>query len=162
MSKQDKIHEGQVQRDTPRKALVQTMLNRVNCLISELYQGKHIKEMTRKWLSQTPKPATNTAILYPYENPQAKSGRKTDHFQLRRPYRKIKLSSFVDRLLKPIAKTQKSYPKDTTDFINFIERTNVPEQATIVSMDVTSLYTNIPQEEGINTVCNAYMEISQQ
>ena len=23
-------------------------------------------------------------------------------------------------------------------------------------MDVTSLYTNIPQEEGINTVCNAY------
>ena len=23
-------------------------------------------------------------------------------------------------------------------------------------MDVTSLYTNIPQEEGINTVCKAY------
>ena len=26
----------------------------------------------------------------------------------------------------------------------------------IVSMDVTSLYTNIPQEEGINTICIAY------
>ena len=26
----------------------------------------------------------------------------------------------------------------------------------LVSMDVTSLYTNIPQEEGITTVCNAY------
>ena len=26
----------------------------------------------------------------------------------------------------------------------------------LVSMDVTSLYTNIPQEEGINTVCKAY------
>ena len=23
-------------------------------------------------------------------------------------------------------------------------------------MDVTSLYTNIPQEEGINTICKAY------
>ena len=26
-------------------------------------------------------------------------------------------------------------------------------------MDVTSLYTNIPQEEGIETVCNAYDSI---
>ena len=26
----------------------------------------------------------------------------------------------------------------------------------LVSMDVTSLYTNIPQEEGIDTVCRAY------
>ena len=26
----------------------------------------------------------------------------------------------------------------------------------LVSMDVTSLYTNIPQKEGINIVCNAY------
>ena len=26
----------------------------------------------------------------------------------------------------------------------------------LVSMDVTSLYTNIPQEEGITVVCNAY------
>ena len=26
----------------------------------------------------------------------------------------------------------------------------------LVSMDVTGLYTNIPQEEGIDTVCRAY------
>jgi len=29
----------------------------------------------------------------------------------------------------------------------------------LVSMDVTSLYTNIPQEKGIETVCNAYDSI---
>ena len=46
--------------------------------------------------------------------------------------------------------------KDSTDFINFIERRRVPYNAILVSMDVTSLYTNIPQEEGIETVCNAY------
>ena len=68
----------------------------------------------------------------------------------------ICISSFVDSLLQPIAKLQDSYLKDTTDFINFIENTIVPENIILVSVDVTSLYTNIPQEEDITTVCNAY------
>ena len=67
-----------------------------------------------------------------------------------------RISSFVDSLLQPIAKQQTSYLKDTTDFINFLEKTKVEENTVLVSMDVTSLYTNIPQEEGITTVCNAY------
>ena len=37
----------------------------------------------------------------------------------------------------------------------------MPPNTTLVSMDVTSLYTNIPQEEGINTVCEAYEEFYQ-
>ena len=44
---------------------------------------------------------------------------------------------------------QKSYLKDTTDFINFIEKTEVYQNAILVSMDVTSLYKNIPQDDGI-------------
>jgi len=67
-----------------------------------------------------------------------------------------KLSSFVDKLLQPIAKQHKSYLKDSTDFINFIEKTKVPADVILVSMDVASLYTNIPQEEGVQTVCRAY------
>ena len=67
-----------------------------------------------------------------------------------------RLSSFVDSLLQPVAKVQKSYLKDTTEFIKLIERTKVPENIFVVSMDVTSLYTNIPQEKGITIVCNAY------
>ena len=59
-------------------------------------------------------------------------------------------------ILQPIAKSQRSYLKDTTDFINFIERTSLPEETYLVSLDVTSLYTNIPQEEGIDTVCRAF------
>ena len=59
-------------------------------------------------------------------------------------------------IFQPIAKSQKSYLKDTTDFINFIERTSLPEDVFLVSLDVTSLYTNIPQENGIETVCRAF------
>ena len=67
-----------------------------------------------------------------------------------------RLSAVVDKLLQPIAQQQKSYLKDTTDFIDFVEGTRVPENTTLVSMDVTSLYTNIPQEAGIQTVCRAH------
>ena len=62
----------------------------------------------------------------------------------------------MDSLIQPISRKRKSYLKDITDFINFIEETKVSENTILVSMDVTSLYTNIPQGEGITTVCNAY------
>ena len=67
-----------------------------------------------------------------------------------------RMSSFLNDLLQPIAKSQMSYLKDTTDFVNFIERRHLPEDAFLVSLDVATPYTNIPQEEGINTVCKAY------
>ena len=67
-----------------------------------------------------------------------------------------RISSFLDHILQPIAQAQKSYLKDSTQFINFIEKRIVPKTAILVSMDVNSLYTNIPHEEGINTVCEAY------
>ena len=67
-----------------------------------------------------------------------------------------RISSFFDTLLQPISKTQASYLKDTTEFINCIEKTKVNKKTFLASMDVTSLYTNIPHEEGIASVCKAY------
>ena len=43
-----------------------------------------------------------------------------------------------------------------TEFINFIERIKIGKDTILVPMDVSNLYTNIPQEEGIKTVCKAY------
>ena len=127
---------------------------RVKKLIDKLYKEKHIDEMRRRWLSLTPNPPripqfyTLTKIHTP--TPVGRpiiSGCEG-------PTESI--SSFVDSLLQPIAKSQKSYLKDTTDFINLIEKTRVLENAILVSMDVTSLYTNIPQEEGNTIICKAY------
>ena len=67
-----------------------------------------------------------------------------------------RISSFVDSLLQPIAIKQKSYLKDTTDFINFIENTLMTNNTLLGTLDVSSLYTNIPQVEGINIVCRQY------
>ena len=113
--------------------------NRVKKLINKLDKEEHIDEMTKRWLSLTLNPPripqiytlTNTLrptpvgrpIITGYEGPTER------------------ISSFVDSLLQPIAKSQKSYLKDTTDFTNFIEKTKVVENAILVSIDVTIAYT---------------------
>ena len=110
--------------------------------------------MTKKWLCQTPTPP-QIPVFYTL----TKIHKPTS---VRRPIISgcdgptEKLSCFVDKILQPIAQQQKSYLKGTTDFIDFIEKTTLPKGVILVSMDVTSLYTNIPQEEGINILCTAY------
>ena len=69
-----------------------------------------------------------------------------------------RISSFVDSLLQSIAQKQESYIKHTTHFVNFIENTKLPDKAVLATLDVCSLYTNIPQEEGINVICHYYDE----
>jgi len=116
--------------------------------VYECQGNNFIDDMTRKWFSQTRSPPripifyTLTKIHKP--NPVGRPIISGCDGPTER------LSFFVDKLLQPIAQKQKSYLKDTTDFINFIEKTKVSQNTILVSMDVTSLYTNIPQEEGIN------------
>ena len=67
-----------------------------------------------------------------------------------------KISHFVDIHLEKIVNEIKSHIKDTTDFINKIETiTDLPENTILVTMDVKSLFTNIPNSEGINAVAKA-------
>ena len=160
LNTEDKIFEGQIQLDNPEHykplecpMVVETSL-RVQQLIKELHQHGYIDDMTKLWFCQTPNPP-RTPVFYTL----TKIHKPTP---VGRPIISgwdgptERLSAFVDRLLQPIAKEQESYLKDSTDFITFIEKTRVPENAILVSMDITSLYTNIPQEEGIDIVCNAY------
>lgn len=63
-----------------------------------------------------------------------------------------RISSFIDTLLQPAMKDTPSYIKDSKQFINFIESTPLPAHTILLTIDVSSLYTNIPQEEGI-TAC---------
>ena len=122
---------------------------RVQELVAQLHQNNFIDDMTKKWFSQTRDPPripifyTLTKIHKP--NPVGRPIISGCEGPTER------LSFFVDKLLQPIAQKQKSYLKDTTDFVNFIEKTKVSQDTILVSMDVTSLYTNIPQEEGITT-----------
>ena len=138
------------------KPMVRDTSMRIKNLITALEKSGCIDEMTVKWFNQTPNPP-RIPVFYTL----TKTHKST---MVGRPIISgcdgptERLSSFVDKLLQPIAQIQDSYLKDTTDFIKFIESTRVPRNAFLVSMDVTSLYTNIPHEEGITLVCETYEE----
>ena len=61
-----------------------------------------------------------------------------------------KISHFVDHCLKPTVPNIRSYVKDTTHFLQILENVGQdPEGARLVCLDITSLYTNIPNKEGL-------------
>ena len=67
------------------------------------------------------------------------------------------ISKYVDYHLQLIVKQIPSYVKYINDFINKINTVkSVPENSYLVAMDVRSLYTNIPNAEGISVVKRAF------
>ena len=70
-----------------------------------------------------------------------------------------KISEFVDLHLQSHVQTLPSYLQDTTDFLKKQEALGpIPSDALLVSMDVTSLYTNIPHSDGIKACEEAWDE----
>ena len=65
-----------------------------------------------------------------------------------------KISEYVDHHLQPLNKALPSYVQDTTHFLQKLNSLpeELPEQALLVTMDVRSLYTNVPNQEGIAAV----------
>ena len=64
-----------------------------------------------------------------------------------------KISKYIDNQLQPHVKKLKSYVKNSTDFIRKINSMEkIPDNIILVTMDVWSLYTNIPNKEGIEAV----------
>ncbi|XP_078521656.1 uncharacterized protein LOC144790876 [Lissotriton helveticus] len=63
------------------------------------------------------------------------------------------LSAFVDHFLRPIVQTMPTYLKDTTDVLRAIPEIEYnAETDYLVSFDVESLYTSIPQDETLDTI----------
>ncbi|XP_078583735.1 uncharacterized protein LOC144866254 [Branchiostoma floridae x Branchiostoma japonicum] len=61
-----------------------------------------------------------------------------------------RISEFADHHLRPLVQKLPSYIKDTTDFLQKLNILGkISPTAKLVTLDVSSLYTNIPTEEGI-------------
>ena len=62
------------------------------------------------------------------------------------------ISLFVDSFLTPLSNLDPSYLQDTPDFLRCIEeinKDNLSANSILFSVDVTGLYTNIPQDDGL-------------
>ena len=61
-----------------------------------------------------------------------------------------RISQFVDFFMKELSPKGPSFLKDTTDFLQTLHAVGkTPPGTLLVTLDVTSLYTNIPNDEGI-------------
>ena len=70
------------------------------------------------------------------------------------------ISLFVDYFIKPLVSQAPSYIHDTPDFLRKLEaiKNQIPSTAIIGTFDVSSLYTNIPHDEGVLACCEALAE----
>lgn len=61
------------------------------------------------------------------------------------------ISKYIDYILKPLMQSLPSYVKDTTDFIQKLKSFKLAHaNSYLVTLDVSSLYTNIPHKEGLD------------
>ena len=67
-----------------------------------------------------------------------------------------KISEFIDYHLRPLVEKLPSYIQDTTDYINKTPKENLSNETFLVTLDVVSLYTNIPHDEGIEACREAW------
>ena len=74
----------------------------------------------------------------------------------------VKLSQYADHLLKPLLKNIPSYVQDTTDFLCriFDVNQNLPHDIILITIDVKSLYTNIPNDECIKACIDMHCKKS--
>ena len=70
----------------------------------------------------------------------------------------VKVSQYADHLVKPLPKHIPSYVQDTTDFLRriFTFNKNLTNNFILVTIDVQSLYTNIPNDEGIQACIDMF------
>ena len=67
-----------------------------------------------------------------------------------------RISQLVDFFLQPTVKDLPSYVKDTTHFLSkLLDLGNLPDNCILATMDVASLYTNIPNQEGLEAARTA-------
>ena len=62
------------------------------------------------------------------------------------------LSEYLDYFLLPLVQEQDTYLKDSPELIKLLANLKLPNDITLVTADVTSLYTNIPQDQCIDIV----------
>ena len=118
----------------------------------EMHEPKHIDDKALEYLlPEYPKPGR--FYLLPKIHKEGNPGRPiisaNDH-----PTEKI--SEYVDFHLRPFVKELPSYIQDTTDYINKTPSENLPDNTILVTMDVCSLYTNIPHVEGMEACREAW------
>ena len=66
-----------------------------------------------------------------------------------------RISQFVDHFIQPLVPKLKSYVRDSGHLLCILNNLELPQNTILCTLDVSSLYTNIPNKEGIEAVRQA-------
>ena len=125
----------------------------VKCEITRLFESKEIGQKCAEYLI-IENPRTANFYLLP----------KIHKGKIPPPGRPIvsandcpteRISQFVDHFIQPLVPKLKSYVRDSGHFLWLLDNLQLPENTILCTLDVTSLYTNIPNGEGIEVVRQA-------
>ena len=126
---------------------------RVTLYVNRMYHDGLINDKTRQYLIQTDVKPGRFYILPKIHKP----GNPGRPIVSSNSHPTERISQFVDYHLQPLVHKLPSFVKDTNDFLNkLLTIGNLPADSLLVTLDVSSLYTNIPHNEGINA-CDHFL-----
>ena len=121
-----------------------------------MYKDKLVNDKTKQYLIQTDVKPGRFYILPKIHKP----GNPGHPIVSSNSHPTERISHFVDYHLQPLFHKLPSFVKDTNDFLNkLLTISNLPANSLLVTLDVSSLYTKIPHNEGINA-CDHFLRTS--
>ena len=123
------------------KDLTNEIQKRLKEYVNRLYKEDLIDEPTFKYLSSNSDPQAGRFYILPKIRKQGNPGRPIISSN---GHPTERISQFVDFHLKPLVQMLPSYIKDTTHFLLQLQNLGpLPDNAILVTLDISSLYTNI-------------------
>ena len=126
------------------------VIHRVNLFVNNMLQRGQITQNTSTYLT-TDIDKTQQFYLLPkihkdMHNPPGRpvvsgSGGPTE-----------KISQFVDHFIGPLVPLSRSYIRDSTHMINIFKNFKIIPHMLLCTLDITSLYTNIPHSESVQAI----------
>ena len=115
---------------------------RVTFYVDRMHNDKLINDKTRQYLKQSDVKPGRFYILPKVHKP----GNPGRPIVSSNSHPTERLSHFVDYHLQPLVHKLPSFVKDTNDFLNkLLTIGNLPANSLLATLDVSSLYTNIPR-----------------
>lgn len=146
----------------------------LNTLINQLYKNRFIDKITYKYLTE--KRDEKIGRLYMLskihkldpENLKLLENNELNSGEIEIPGRPIislcgspteRIGHYFNYFLQEIVPLQWTYTKDTTYFINEIEKITLPNDTIMASFDVTSMYTNMEHVEILDAIERAWPKL---
>ena len=129
-----------------------SLIESINSLIDSIHELGHIDTYTQAYLNSPQDTRTQRMYFLKklHKNPHgirpifSGCSGPTEH-----------ISAYIDSIIKPLVPLIPPYIKDSSHVIALLEKTRIPKEALLVTIDVSSLYTNIPQDKGTSACLEA-------